>query len=273
MPARRQLLQGMAAMAAWPALGTRAALAQAPQQVDPWPDLAAQLFNGRPLRDGTGVIALDAPKRAEDAAVVPVTLRCILPPGDPRRLRALTLVIDQNPSPLALQVTFGPAGPDCLSTHVRVDSYTFMHVVAELSDGGLYVTRRYVKAAGGCSAPAATPKSGGIPLGTMRLRQFLAAAPRSALLMIRHPNYSGMQMDQLTRLYVPAHFISELRVAADDAILFAATTGISIAENPEFRFALPTGTARVLRAEARDNTGGDYKGEWTMATAPATSAG
>ncbi len=154
MPARRETLQWVAAAAVLG--GARPGFAQAPQQVDPWPDLARQIFGGRPLHDGSAIVAIDAPMRAEDAAVVPVTLRTTLAAGDPRRLRALTLVIDENPSPLALQATVGPRGPASLSTHVRVDSYTNMHVVAELSDGNLYVTKRFVKAAGGCSAPAAT---------------------------------------------------------------------------------------------------------------------
>jgi len=38
---------------------------------------------------------------------------------------------------------------------VRVNNYTDVHAVAELSDGKLYVTKTYVKASGGCSAPAA----------------------------------------------------------------------------------------------------------------------
>ena len=270
MPGRRETLHliAAAALAPLPLLArTRDAAAQAPQQVDPWPDLATQIFGGRPMQDGGAVVAIDAPVRAEDAAIVPVTLRTLLAAGDPRHVRGLTLVIDQNPSPLALQMTLGPRGPASLSTRVRVDSYTNMHVVAELSDGNLYMTRRYVKAAGGCSAPAATAESGAVKLGAMRLRQFPADPKqpddvRSAMLMIRHPNYSGMQMDQLTRLYVPAHFIEEVRVAEDDNLLFAIKTGISISENPEFRFPLPPGPAHVFRAEARDNEGADFKGQW-----------
>src|ERR1700736_4163819 len=69
----------------------------AAQEADPWPDLAKQIFNGATLRDGTGLLALDAPVRAEDAALVPVTMSVNLPAGDPRRLVALTLVIDRNP--------------------------------------------------------------------------------------------------------------------------------------------------------------------------------
>ncbi len=82
-----------------------------------------------------------------------------------------------------------------------------MHAVAELSDGKLYVATRFVKAAGGCSAPALKMTADAIPLGTMRFRLLPA---HEAQLMIRHPNYSGMQMNQLTRLYIPAEFVQTL---------------------------------------------------------------
>lgn len=271
MHGRRSMLQWLAAVSVGsaPVLGdARGAAAQAPQQVDPWPDLAAQVFGGRAIGEGSALLAIQAPYRAEDAAIVPVTLSATLPPGDTRRLRVLTLVIDQNPSPLAAAMSFGPRGPNSISTRVRVDSYTNLHLVAELSDGRLYGTKRYVKAAGGCSAPASPVEAGGPPIGTMRLRQFAAtpesAGAREALLMIRHPNNSGMQMDQLTRLYVPAHFITKLRVAADDELLFSFDLGISMSENPQFRFPLPPGPIRRLRAEAKDNEGGDFKGEWPI---------
>src|SRR5215468_4781979 len=74
---------------------------------DAWPALAQDVFKGRPLADGTGLVAIDMPARAEDAAIVPVTLRVTLPTGDTRRLKALTLVIDNNPVPVAATFTFG----------------------------------------------------------------------------------------------------------------------------------------------------------------------
>jgi len=106
--------------------------AQAPGAQDPWPSLAQQIFEGRAVRDGAAVLAIEAPYRAEDAALVPVGLRCLLPAGDARSIRAITLVIDQNPSPLAAVFTPGPtSGMRVLSTRVRVDSYTNIHAVAE----------------------------------------------------------------------------------------------------------------------------------------------
>ena len=69
---------------------------------------------------------------------------------------SITLVIDQNPAPMAAKFQLGPdAKVSEISTRVRVNNYTDVHAVAELSDGKLYMVKTYVKASGGCSAPAA----------------------------------------------------------------------------------------------------------------------
>ena len=64
-------------------------------------EILNEVFKGRPVEDGNGLIAIDMPARAEDAAIVPVTLRSTLAPGDARAVRAFTLIVDQNPAPLA----------------------------------------------------------------------------------------------------------------------------------------------------------------------------
>src|SRR4029079_8231889 len=138
-------------------------------------------------------------------------------------------------------------GPDAnvteISTRVRVDSYTDVHAVAELSDGKLYVTKTYVKASGGCAAPAAkNADEARSRLGQMRYRQFAqpgqgrASGAREAQIMIGHPSNSGLQMDQVTHLYIPAFFVNELRLWQDDSLVLAMEAGISISEDPNIRF-------------------------------------
>src|SRR4051812_4256921 len=85
-----------------------AAWAQAQAPEDPWPGIARDAFKDRPVGDGSGLLTLDMPYRAEDAAVVPVTMRATLPSGDTRTITALTLVIDENPSPVAATFRLGP---------------------------------------------------------------------------------------------------------------------------------------------------------------------
>jgi sulfur-oxidizing protein SoxY len=245
----------------------------AAEQTDPWPELVRDIFNGRTLEDGASLIGIEMPYRAEDAAIVPVTLRTTLPPGDARTVKAITLVIDQNPAPVAATFQVG-VGVTMISTRVRVDSYTNVHAVAELSDGQLYASTVFVKASGGCSAPAAkNADEASANLGQMRFRQFARSAdgPVSgageAQIMIRHPNNSGLQRDQVTLLYVPAFFVRELRVWQGDELVLAMDGGISISEDPNIRFNyLPNGATR-FRAEAVDTDGHVFKGEWPVAAA------
>ncbi len=267
---RRAALGLLASGTASGLLGAPSARAQAPAQPDPWPMLAEQIFPGRTLQDGAAVVAIDAPYRAEDAAVVPITLRTLLADTDTRAVRKITLVIDANPSPLAATFTLGPDGHvDTIATRVRVEDYTNMRAVAELGDGSLYMTKRFVKAAGGCSAPALTMTADNVPLGTMHLRLFSAKEGKlpEAQLMIRHPNYSGMQMNQLTRLYIPAKFVQTLHIWQGEQLLLTAETGISISENPSIRFDYRPNGAKMFRVEAVDSTGNKFQASFPAGAA------
>jgi sulfur-oxidizing protein SoxY len=261
---RRQAL-AVAGLAVLGATSTQA-FAQAAEEPDPWPDLARTFFDGKPIAEDAAIVSFEAPARAEDAALVPITFSAKLPAGDPRRVVKLTLVIDQNPAPLAAAFTLGEkAGLTRISTRVRVNSYTDAHVVAELSDGSLYMATRYVKAAGGCSAPMVKSMDDALAtLGQMKFRILPSSpeAPNEALLMIRHPNNSGMQMDQLTRLYTPARYIDKLAVYQGDDLVFSMEGGISIAEDPNFRFTFKPNGAKEFRAEGEDTAGTRFSGAW-----------
>ncbi len=253
-------------------LGASLAPAAAPEANDPWPGLVQDIFNNREMNDGADVIAIEMPYRAEDAAIVPVTLRTKLPAGDSRRVLRITLVIDHNPAPLAAKFELGPeANVSEISTRVRVNNYTDVHAVAELSDGKLYMAKTYVKASGGCSAPAAkNAEDAKSRLGQMRYRQFArpgqgpASGAREAQIMIGHPSNSGLQMDQVTQLYVPAFFVDQLRLWQDDSLVLAMEGGISISEDPNIRFTYVSNGAKRFRAEARDTGGHVFRNEWKI---------
>ena len=246
--------------------------AATPDTYDPWPGLVQDIFNNRPMNDGAEVIAIEMPYRAEDAAIVPLTLRVKLPPADGRRVVAITLVIDQNPAPMAARFELGRDSlVSEISTRVRVNSYTDVHAVAELSDGKLYMTKTFVKASGGCSAPAAkNAEEAKARLGQIRFRQFAKpsdgpqSGAREAQVMIGHPNNSGLQMDQVTRLYVPAFFINELRIWQDDRLILAMQGGISISEDPNIRFSYVPNGAKHVRVEAKDTEGHVFQNEWKV---------
>jgi sulfur-oxidizing protein SoxY len=252
--------------------GAGLARAATSEPYDPWPGLVQDIFNNRTMNDGAALIAIEMPYRAEDAAIVPVTLRATLPPGDTRRVLAITLVIDQNPAPMAARFELGPdSSVSEISTRVRVNNYSDVHAVAELSDGQLYMTKTYVKASGGCSAPAAkNAEEAQAKLGQMRFRQFAkpsegpTSGAREAQIMIGHPNNSGLQMDQVTQLYIPPFFVNELRVWQDDSLVLAMVGGISISEDPNIRFTYVPNGAKHVRVEARDTDGHVFENEWKV---------
>ena len=253
--------------------GPSVALAQAAANTDQpseatWDNIKGDIFKDRPILDGSGFVTLDAPRRAQDAAIVPIGMHVNLPADDTRKLQALTLVIDENPAPVAGTFTVGPhAGLTSISTRVRVDNYTYVRLIAELSDGKLYGVKAYIKASGGCSAPAASNSDATKSMvGQMRFRAFRANAgglPEGQI-MVRHPQNSGLQMDQLTRLYIPPFFIDKLKIFQGDDLIVTMDGGIAIAEDPNLRFNYKPNGAPTIRVEAMDTANHLFKDEWTI---------
>lgn len=226
-----------------------------------WAAIRPSIFGERSIADGAALIEIEAPKRAEDAAIVPLDVQFHAPNN--LKVKGLTLVIDENPSPVVASFTFDdPRAAFDLSTRVRVDRYSFVRAIAETDDGALHMVKAYVKAAGGCSAPATKdPAEAKANLGQMRFRSFAEVGRAQAQVQIRHPNYSGLQMDQVTRHYTPAWFVEKVTVMQGDAPIFSMEGGISLSENPTFRFAYrPTG--EPVSVEAKDTEGNIFRQEF-----------
>ena len=236
-----------------------------------WNSIRGDIFKDRPILDGTGLVVLDAPRRAEDAAIVPIGMRVNLAADDKRTLQSLTLVIDENPAPVAATYTIGPhAGVTSISTRVRVNSYSYVRLIAELSDGKLYGVKTFVKASGGCSAPASSNADATRSvLGQMKFRTFRSDSPDAnvlpeAQLMLRHPQNSGLQMDQLTRLYIPPFFIDNLKIWQGDDLVLTMDGGIAISEDPNIRFNYTPNGASKFRVEAVDTSKKVFRDEWSV---------
>jgi sulfur-oxidizing protein SoxY len=233
-----------------------------------WNSIKGDIFKDRPILDGSGLVILDAPRRAEDSAIVPIGMRVNFPVDDKRALQSLTLVIDENPAPVAATFTVGPrSGVTSISTRVRVNNYSYVRLVAELSDGQLYAVKTYVKASGGCSAPAASNADATKSmLGQMKFRTFRAEtdALPEAQIMLRHPQNSGLQMDQLTRLYIPPFFIDNLKIWQGDSLVLTMDGGIAISEDPNIRFNYRPNGAANFRVEAIDTSKNMFKVEWPV---------
>jgi sulfur-oxidizing protein SoxY len=239
-----------------------------------WSDLRHAIFGDRVVEDAGDRVAIEAPERAEDAAIVPVAIRVAETLGP--EISGLYLVIDDNPSPLAAHFVLGPlADTKEITTRVRIDDYTYLHVVAETKDGRLYASAQFIKAAGGCSAPAGKDQALALErLGKMKLtlaERLKPDAPISAKLLISHPNSSGLQMDQVSRNYIPADFMQTLEVTYNGQSVFRLESDIAISEDPSFSFSFrpsDPGAAGVIKAEILDSSRRHFTQSWPVAAAP-----
>ena len=235
-----------------------------------WAELRAALFGDRPVADGAGLIGLETPYRAEDAAVVPVAVKSLMDPAAGHFIKDLYLIIDMNPVPLAATFHFpGPAAWDRLATRVRVNAYTNVRAVAQTDDGRLFTVANFVKAAGGCSAPSLKdPAAAAAQLGRMKLvlpEQLKPGARLTAQLMIKHPNSSGLQFDQVARQFIPADYIQRIDLAYQGQPLFSVDSNISISEDPSIRFGLVPAAAGDLRVQVKDSAGRRFEQTFPIA--------
>ncbi len=236
-----------------------------------WSDLSYNVLGDAQPTLGDDVVTLDAPYRAYDAATVPITIRQTDPAAD---IDSLILVVDENPAPVVAEIEFADAMlPLDFETRVRVNQYSNVRAIATTAEGGQFMTGRFVKASGGCSAPATKdPELALASMGQVRLKYFgdapqQSVARREAQIMIRHPNYSGLQRDQITQLFIVAHFIDVLEVRQGDDLLFRLTGGISISENPVFRFSYDDNGSETISIRAEDTEGNVFEQEMPKAAA------
>lgn len=235
-----------------------------------WPSIREDVFGGREIAEAKGRFELYAPAQAADAALVPVSIH--LPADVARAAKSLTLIIDRNPSPVAAVFTFGEAyrdspaiGERVLSTRVRVDSFSKLRAVLETADGELMMAAKFVAGAGGCSAtPSKDPDAALAELGKVRVRSTASAVHdprwREGVIMVRHPNFTGLQMNAKTGAFVPARFVDRLVVSRGGAMLLTMNGGISISEDPNLRFTFAAEEGEPLSVAARDTEGVTFSG-------------
>lgn len=268
-PQRSLGLRAGTALAAWLSLG--AGTASAAPQDERWDMLRDMYFSGRAVEDAGPLLSLEAPTRANDAAIVPI--RIATAPDSNVQVNAVHLIVDQNPVPLAATFRFAQGDhPQAVETRVRVNAYTNVTAVAETSDGRLLRTTQFVKASGGCSAPALKNAQLAVArMGKMKLNLpdgIVAGKPVTAQLLISHPNYTGMQYDQLNYYFIPAHYVQTVDVRYNGAPVLSVQSDISLSEDPSLHFSLVPEEQGTLEVTAEDSNGRVFKDSWPIKALP-----
>ena len=221
--------------------------------------LKNQYFSGKTLEESDSIIELDAPLRAEDPALVPLKINSKINQSSTNYIKRILVLVDKNPFPFVGEFEFTPeSGKADLAMRIRINTYSYVRAIAETNDGKLYMTKKYVKASGGCSAPVGTDLDAAMQrLGKMKFRLddgIKTKEPTLVQLLISHPNLSGMQMDQVTRFIKKSHFVQQMKVSFNDKPILTAKTDIAISSDPNFRFYFVPDAAGTLTAEITDTT-------------------
>ena len=234
------------------------------QESERWPQLKQTYFGDAPIIVGDDVISLDAPNRAHDAATVPLVVNVL----DKESLfKEIYLFVDMNPLPLAGIFRFTEEAGlwTSLETRIRINEYTHVRAVGLRSNGELHMTERYVKAAGGCSAPAlsdmdsAMARAGKMKLLLNEVYEEASVPSSEAVIKISHPNSSGMQFDQISRNYIPAFYVNNITAQLDGVDILNIETNFSMSENPVVRVAFAHDkVASKLSVVAKDSNGNTY---------------
>jgi len=225
---------------------------------DLWSGLKQTYFGDRDIRENADdILVLEAPTRAEDAAIVPISVKSVQPQTAERYIKNIHIIIDKNPMPYSANFHLSPTLGDIdIATRVRVDQYTDMRAIAEMNDGSLHMVSKFVKASGGCSAPAGKDMEAAMArLGKMqiRMRDANIGETTQAQVVVSHPNNSGLQFDQQTRGYIPPHYVKKIVIDFEDENLITLEAGISISEDPSIRFNFTPKEHGVLKAMVNDS--------------------
>lgn len=227
-----------------------------------WDKLREHIFPRRTLVADGSVVQLHVPLRAAYGASVPVRIVSKLAQRPDRYVRRVVLVVDKNPSPVAAMLELTPeVGQADFETRLRVDEYSHVRVVSELSDGTLHTDSRYVKTSGGCSAP---PNRDALHLIGRTMLKMAAPVklnePNAADVTVVHPNDTGFELNQTTVMFIPPHFVRSIKVSYAQRRIFDADLDFSISENPTWRFHFVPREPGELRADVTDSKDGRFFG-------------
>jgi len=236
------------------------ALANEKAEPDPakspyWESIRKLMFGDREILDGKDVVRVYLATRADDASTVPVAVKAQIDQTAERYIKAIYVVVERNPSPASGVFHFTlDSGRAQVETRLRFEDFSHVRAVAETNDGKLWMASRWVKAAGGCSAPNAKNRVPAALLGKMKFKfedeTVKYNEPTLVQLMIRHPNESALAGD-FDPTQVP-QFVRSIVVTYDGKPILTAEVDFSLSDNPSFRFYFVPHGKGELRAEVED---------------------
>lgn len=224
-----------------------------------WPVMKEAFFANREIKD-VDFMKIEAPKRAESGAQVPVSYSIDNAAANGVVIKKLYVFVDANPIPLTATYHLTEAlGNFQLSTRIRFETDAFVRMVGETADGKLYLASREIRAAGGCGGmvenneAAIREAAGRIKMNVEAPAKFGTAT--TATFNIKHIMRTGLQRDLVSQGYVPAFYINKLDFTYNAKPLLTVDVGVGTAEDPYFKFNFTPAEPGQLGVTATDNEG------------------
>lgn len=218
---------------------------------DIWPYLKAQVFKDRPIQENQNFLKIDGPKRASSGAQVPVTISIS---QNENKIEKVYMYIDANPGQhAATYLLTNQSQVVNISTRIRMETDSFVRVIAENEKGELFMDAIPIRASGGCSGymdvhdPELTKDLGKI---------ILKAENKFITTRIKHPNFTGLQKDLDSGGYIPEWIVETIEFNQNGKKVITVENKISISQDPFIKFNLPSlvgGKMQIVATDTKDN--------------------
>lgn len=224
-----------------------------------WPVMKEAFFAKREVKE-VDFIKIEAPRRAESGAQVPVTYSINNAAANGVVIKKLYAFVDANPIPItAIYHLTDRLGDFNLSTRIRFETDAFVRLVGEAEDGKLYLASREIRAAGGCGGmvendeAAIRAAAGKIKMNVEAPAKF--GSPIAATFNIKHTMRTGLQRDLVSQGTVPAFYINKVDFTYNAKPLMTIDVAVGTAEDPYFKFNFVPTEAGKLDVVATDSEG------------------
>lgn len=223
-----------------------------------WPVMKEAFFAKREIKE-VNFIKIEAPKRAESGAQVPVTYIIDNAAAGGVKIVKLYAFVDANPIPLtATYHLTDDLGSFQLSTRIRFETDAFVRLVGEDAKGNLYLGSREIRAAGGCGGMVENDEAAiRAVAGKIKMNVEAAKAGETATTTfnIKHIMRTGLQRDLVSQGFVPAFYIKKTEFTYNGKPIMTVDVGVGTAEDPYFKFNFIPKEAGKLEVTATDNEG------------------
>lgn len=230
-----------------------------------WPVMKEAFFAKREMTE-VDFMKIEAPRRAESGAQVPVTYTIDNAAAKGVKIVKLYSFVDANPIPLTATYHLTDAlGDFNLSTRIRFETDAFVRLVGEDAAGKLYLASREIRAAGGCGGTVDADEA--VIRASAGKIKFKVEEPvkiggaTSTTFNIKHPMRTGLQRELVSQGFIPAFYINKTEFKFNGKPVMTVDVGVGTAEDPYFKFNFVPTAPGKLEVVATDNEGKDFKQE------------